>query len=306
MKHQIDDEIAELNNKLRTEILTSSVNINTYIKKREELLSLRNNIQNTDTIKNIPCSNISLPLPPKYGGTGLSSLGTYTVINGGTGHSSIPVNSILIGRDTEIPYIQVLNGVIATTKSQQLLANKMIDCNYNTLTNIDISKTYLQNKLNINNGGLSEYKYIPDIIPTVSFIVSNNMNIQFINENYSTIINWNINLDTCNNFNKNNGLFKAPYKGYYVFIWSIGYNCDIDNNNFIKTKLITPLNNYHSTTNTTNNIVIATGSTIVLLEKDDIVYLQCFVNKNNNKYSILNDPELTWFSGELLSTNYVL
>jgi hypothetical protein len=259
-----------------------------------------------------PCSSIPLPLHPRHGGTGMSILGTFPIIFGGTGHSFIPKNNILIGNNTDKPNLQQLDGAIACSNSKEIISNKMIDGNYNSITNINLSKNTFQKVLSISNGGTG---HLNTIVNSISFTVFNNGSTQNITQNPSTIINWNVLYDiggTYNNFNSATGIYTIPHTGHYAFSWSVCYKLISFElkipNNFFKTILVTPNNNFEDINIISNNnsIITTEGSSIIYLKKEDKIFLQGFINLSEGISTTVDNCNLTWFTGHLLSTSFVL
>lgn len=298
----INKEIEDINNKLRNE--TSNFKIKMLIKKRDELVS------DYVAIGKIPCSNITLPLKENYGGTGLPNA-ILPIKYGGTGNSSIGNNTILLGDGDKLsPY--KIDSDIVDTMSNQIIYNKMFDDI--VINNLDLSKS-IKGILPISKGGTGLSSWSSDCImgnndykinKVNAFSIYNNGIEQNINENENIILNWNKLFDTSDGFNINTGIYTIPQDGFYLFSWSIGYNqiTTIENNYFITTCMI-PNMNYKSISSVNNNIYsITSGSCIAKLNKNNSVYLVGSVNKTSS--TIVNNPDITWFSGILLSSSYVM
>jgi hypothetical protein len=303
----INKNINDINNKLRNE--TSLNKINILIKKREELVSeyMSNN--------NIACSDISLPLQPQFGGTGLSMAGVFPITFGGTGYNFIPENGILIGNNKSNLIIKALNGNIIDTESDQKITNKMFDnC---TFSNIDLNNS-IQGVLPLLKGGTGVSSIDAqtligntDCILTglTAFSAINNGNNQIITQNPSLILNWKT-YDNSDSFDINTGIYTVPFDGYYIFTWSVAYNFNgyDSSNNFLKTTFNSPDKNYEKICNIPNNIdnllMTISGDISIKLKATDKVYLSASINSSISMTSI--EPDMTWFTGILVSRAYIM
>jgi hypothetical protein len=70
-----------------------------------------------------------------------SVVGILPVVSGGTGLSSIALNGVIVGNNSSTPTVQTINGNVVDTNSIQSMANKIIDGNCNTITNISLTSS---------------------------------------------------------------------------------------------------------------------------------------------------------------------
>jgi hypothetical protein len=144
--NQIKLNIEKINDEIR---LRKSGDVQSLINDRA--LLIQQITQNANPTGNFPCSSIPIPLPETYGGTGVNST-LHSVANGGTGLTSIVLNSVLIGNGINPLTLQLISGRVVDTASVQSVSNKIINGNCNTLTNINFS-TSINGVLPIINGG---------------------------------------------------------------------------------------------------------------------------------------------------------